>query len=109
MGNSKKNIVDKFLDSVGQPSNTEYVKTYVKPSRAKCLLYFSFSLLLLVIIVLGFMSLSVPFFLLLIFDLLICVYYGYNLFSKKGLAIRKFVKVNRKENPDDEEEVEHRD
>ena len=89
----KKNVFDKFLDFYEDKSNEvkEYEQIYVKPSKVKSGIMFSITFILLILIVRYLFGFNLIFFLMFFIDLLICAYYGYNLFSKKGIALRKTV------------------
>ena len=98
MNKSNKNIVDSFLDIYENLSNKnshkKYKIVYKKPSKIKCLLSFGFCLLFMIILIPMF-SFTFMYMLLFLGDLIILLYYGINLFTKKGWPLPKRV-------PDDE-------
>ena len=109
MNDKEKNIIDKFLDSY-EKNNVEkkYVRVIVKPSKGKAIFGFIVSLILLIVLLTLF-SLTFMYFLFLIGDLLIVIYYGINVFTEKGIGLPKTVEVpylsEEKGNGDD---FEHR-
>jgi len=95
----KNNSIDKFLAYYKDISDEEYVyqKVYNRPSKFKCILMFIITLFLLFLIIRFLLSPTITFVFILIIDLLVCAYYGYNLFSKKGFVIGKTVKFKKSE------------
>ncbi len=98
MNNKKdKNLVDMFLDGYSvandESSNMKYKKIYRKPSKVKCIIGFIFCLLILIILIRHFVF-KLIFFLILIGDILILLFYGINLFTKKGWGLPKYIKVD---------------
>ncbi len=95
-----KNIIDKFLEGYTvanrNVSNTTYKKSYQKPSKFKCIFGFIFSLIVFIILIRVFRT-SILFFFILIGDLLCLIFYGVNLFTKKGIGIPKYVKDNKED------------
>ena len=97
----KNNSIEKFLSYYREKSSEEenyvYRRVYIRPSKLKCIFLFGFSLLLLFLIIRYLISPTIMFGVILIVDLLVCVYYGYNLFSKNGFVIGKTVKFEKSE------------
>jgi len=100
----KKNKIDDFLDFYKRVSDDkiEYTRIYERPSKVKCLLYFIFTLLLLLIAIRYLLGAPIVFIIFVIIDLLVCLYYGYNLFSKKGFIMGRTIKVKKEEDKDEE-------
>lgn len=90
MEKKDKNMLDIFLDNYGTERKVNYKKVYVKPSRRKCIMGFIFSLIFLIIL-LFIITFSLMYFLLLLGDLLIFLYYTINLFTEKGIGLPKVV------------------
>ncbi len=91
--------IEKFLDYYRDKSNEEYVyqKVYEKPSKIKLVIKFAMCLFLMFLILRFLLSPTIMFALIFVVDLLACLYYGYNLFSKKGFLIGKTVKFKKSE------------
>lgn len=98
MDKKDKNIVDKFLDLYEKEDNYRYKKIYVRPSKFKSIVGFIFSLIFLILLFTLFTPKPI-YFVLLLGDLLIVLYYGCNLFTKNGIGLPKKVLVYE----DDEE------
>ena len=97
MDPNEKNVVDKFLETYEDIGNntTRKVRVYKRPSQVKCIIYFVLSVLifLTIIIKIGF-YLNLPFILFLLADIAVGAFYGYNLFSKKGIGLPTYERVN---------------
>ena len=98
--------IDKFLDYVKKKGNekVETERIAVKPSKAKAIVGFIISLLFFLsclFLLLG----TVWGYILTIISFIIMVYYGTNVFTKKGLGIYQHVQVQ----PEEEEEEEQVD
>lgn len=95
--NKKKNVVDKFLDLMYSQSlnNTEKKKIYYRPTKKKALIGFIISLFFMLIMLFHFLKFSFIFFLLILGDSIALLYYGINLFTKKGLLIPKYIYVDK--------------
>ncbi len=94
MDNNEKNIVDKFLDGY-EYANSErkcYKRVYQKPSKIKAIIGFIFSLIFFIILIRLFVF-KILYFIILIGDIVVCSYYGINLFTKKGIGLPKTVEV----------------
>ena len=98
MNKNDKNIIDNFLDIyenlINEKSQKKYKVIYKKPSKIKCIFNFGFCLLFMIILIPMF-SFTFMYMLLFLGDLIILIYYGINLFTKRGLLLPKRV-------PDDE-------
>lgn len=90
MKDNKKNLFDTFLEKYDEYSCKKKVdiETYYRPSKGQCIFGFGFSLLFFLIFIRVF-TFSIIFFVILIGDLLCLLYFGVNLFTKKGLVIRR--------------------
>jgi uncharacterized protein YacL len=98
--------IDKFLDYVKKKGNekVETERIAVKPSKAKAIVGFIISLLFFLsclFLLLG----TVWGYILTIISFIIMIYYGTNVFTKKGLGIYQHVQVQ----PEEEEEEEQVD
>jgi len=105
--NGNKNIVDKFLDAYESQNtkNVEYVRTFKRPSKVKSIFGFIVSLIFFVILIRLF-TLQIVYFFLLIGDVLILIFYGINVFTKKGIGLPKMVV---KENENIENDIINKD
>lgn len=90
MGKKDKNMLDIFLDNYGTEKKVKYKRVYVKPDKNKCIRGFIFSLIFLIIL-LFIITFSFMYFLLLLGDLLIFLYYTINLFTERGIGLPKIV------------------
>ena len=90
MKDGKKNVFDTFLEKYDEYSSKKRVdiETYYRPSKGKCIFGFGFCLILFLILV-RFFHLSIVYFVILIGVLVCLMYYGLNLFTKKGFIIKK--------------------
>ena len=98
--------IDKFLDYVKKKGNekVETERIAVKPSKAKAIVGFIISLLFFLsclFLLLG----TVWGYILTIISFIIMIYYGTNVFTKKGLGIYQHIQVQ----PEEEEEEEQVD
>ncbi len=97
MENKDKNVFDKFLDNYERANvKQEYEKVYQRPSKFKSIVGFSFSFIIFILLLFMFVFDWLYFFLLL-FDVAICIFYGINLFTEKGIGLPKYVMVEKKE------------
>ncbi len=90
----KKNIVDKFLDSYEALNNNQKIKVrvYRKPSKVKCVFYFIFGIAILFALLFGFgFYFSFGYIAFLLADLAVIVFFGINLFTKKGIGLPTYV------------------
>lgn len=94
MENKEKNIIDKFLDRYEDinNSNIRYKKVYQRPSKFKSLMGFIFSLFVLIILLSMFVF-KLLYLILVIGVILTSLYYGINLFTKKGIGLPKSIPV----------------
>ena len=109
--NHEKNNIDRFLDNIEKRSNkkVQYIKVYEKPTKAKCIIGFVFSLIFMVIL-LGLFSFNLMYFVLLIGCGLVLVFFGVNLFTEKGFGLPKTIAVEvKEEQPENEEEMDEDD
>lgn len=102
-----KGMVDKFLEAYDKHSNkkTEYRRIIVKPSKAKCIFGFLFSLVFF-LIVLSLFSFNFTYFIFFFGSLAVVLYYGINLFTEKGIGIPQTVEVPVVEDEEEKEEDE---
>jgi len=95
MNPNEKNVVDKFLDKYEEISDKAPTveRVYIRPSKAKCLLYFAVcvGILFVMLFVMGF-SFTIGYILFLLGDIAIGAFFGYNLFSNVGIGIPTYVK-----------------
>ena len=99
----KNNLIDRFLNFYKESSkdDVEYIKVYKRPNKIKCAFMFAFTLFIIVILFRFFLTPNIMFALIFIVDLTVCIYYGYNLFSKNGYAIGRTVAVKKEEIKDE--------
>ncbi len=101
---NNKNIIDRFLEGYADANEDSkqsiYKRVYQKPSKIKCILGFTISALIMLFLIRLF---NLKFMFLLIFfgDLAVLLFYGLNLFTKKGIAIPKYVKKDEYTDNDD--------
>lgn len=99
---------DKFIEAYDKHASkkTEYRRYVVKPSKAKCIFGFIFSLVFFVII-LSLFSFNFTYFIFFFGSLAVVLYYGINLFTKKGIGIVQTfeVPVEEETTGDDEDEL----
>ena len=94
MKDNKKNVFDTFLEKYDEYSSKKHVELeeYYRPSKAKCIFWFVFCLIFFLII-LRLFTFSIVYFVI-FFGVLICLlYYGINLFTKKGFVLKKKYRV----------------
>lgn len=93
-GKNNKNIVDKFLDIYDEQNsnNVRYEKVYVRPSKLASFIGFVVSLFIFIII-LSIFSFSFMYLLLFFLCLAVLIYYGINLFTKKGISLPRTIVV----------------
>lgn len=94
MKDGKKNVFDTFLEKYDEYSSRKHVdfEEYYRPSKFKCIFGFVFCLIFFLII-LRLFTFSIVYFVI-FFGVLICLlYYGINLFTKKGFVIKKKYRV----------------
>lgn len=93
-----KNKIDNFLEFVEKRGNDnkKVKRVLYKPNKFKALRGFVFSLLILIACIILFFK-SFWGIVIIIFDLLILIYYGINLFTKNGLGIYKKVYIDEEE------------
>ena len=96
---------DKIIDAYDKyaTKKTEYRKYVVKPSKAKCIFGFLFSLVFFFII-LSLFSFNLTYFIFFFGSLAVVLYYGINLFTEKGIGIVHTVEVPIEEEVDEDEE-----
>lgn len=99
-----KNIIDKFLEGYAVANENSkqdpYQRVYQKPSKFKCIVGFIFSALIMFFLIRIF-KLNFMFLLIFFIDLVVLIFYGVNLFTKKGIAIPKYVKKDEYTDNDD--------
>ncbi len=97
MNDKNKNIVDKFLDIYDEQNSNgaQYQKIYVRPSKTASFIGFVVSLFIFIII-LSIFSLNIMFFLMFFICLGVLLYYGINLFTKKGIGLPRTIVVPKK-------------
>ncbi len=99
-----KNIIDKFLEGYAVANEKSkynaYKRIYQKPAKGKCIGGFIFSAFIMLFLIRSF---RINFMFLLIFftDLVIVLFYGINLFTRKGIPIPKYVKASEYTDNDD--------
>lgn len=92
-----KDKIESFLKKVEDKGNEkeQYIRVYKNPSKLGAIIGFIWSLLVLIVCIFlllhSFLGIIIT-----IIDLIIVVYYGSNVFSKKGIALYKTVKVDEK-------------
>lgn len=113
--NHEKNNLDRFLEGLTSEGNKKiaYDKVYERPSKAKSVIGFIISLIVLVILI-GLFTLSVMYFVLIIGDVLLLVFFGVNAFTDKGIGLPKTIAyVVEDEEPeeeyDDQEEYDNQE
>ena len=96
MNNNEKNIVDKFLDKYDQLESKKKVdvKTYYRPPVGKCIIGFIFCLVFFIIL-LGLFNFSMVYLVVFFGNLFGLVYFGLNLFSKKGFVLTMKHRVSK--------------
>ena len=102
--NHEKNNLDRFLEGLTSEGNKKitYDKVYERPSKAKSVIGFIISLIVLVILI-GLFTLSVMYFVLIIGDVLLLVFFGVNAFTDKGIGLPKTIAyVVEDEEPEEE-------
>ena len=110
--NHEKNNLDRFLEGLTSEGNKKivYEKTYVRPSKAKSVIGFIISLIVLIILI-GLFTLSVMYFVLIIGNVLLLVFFGVNSFTEKGIGLPKTiayaVEEEEPEEYDDSEEYDN--
>ena len=89
-----KELVNAYLGK----EEKEYERIYVRQSKGKSIIGFIFSLLIMLILIFvaGF-KFHFIFLTIFIIDLIIIVYYGINLFTKKGIKLPKYVQVEKRD------------
>lgn len=97
-----KNKLDQlleFYEARGKKS-TKLEKVYYRPSTLKCIFGFCFSFIfmMLLLFLLGF-QFTIMYLFLFLGDGLLLLYYSFNLFSKKGFYLPKYIK--KEEDEDD--------
>ena len=104
MNPNDKNVFDKFLDKYEEVTNNTptKVRVYQRPSKIKCILNFilSIAIFLGLIFFVG-IYLNIFYFLILLLDILFGAFYGYNLFSEKGIGVPTYVNQYNDEEYDD--------
>lgn len=120
MEDNNKNIFDSFLDKYEEMNSKKKVnvETYYRPSKAKSIFGFIFSLIFMFILIRIFV-LNIIFLFIFIGDLLCLLYFGLNLFTKNGFVVKQKYYVSEeyltqkdeiKDNSKDEEiEIEDED
>lgn len=103
---NNKNIVDKFLEGYENINKEKvvYKRVYKYPKKIESIIGFSFSLLILIILI-SIFSFNGIYLFLLVMDILVVIYYGLNLFTKKGFGLGKTIEVGEDKNPKDEESM----
>ena len=98
--------IDKFLTLVKKrgEEKVEYERVAVKPSKTKAIIGFVVSLLFFLSCLFLLLGSALGYFLTLV-SFIIMVYYGTNVFTKKGLGIYQHVQVQ----PEEEKEEEQKD
>ena len=99
-----KNIIDKFLEGYAvaneDSKQNPYKRVYQRPSKFKSIVGFIFSALIMFFLIRIF-QFNFMFFLIFIPDLIILIFYSINLFTKKGIAIPKYVRKDEYTDNDD--------
>lgn len=88
---------EKIMELLKKDDGTVTVlKKMYKPSRLKCIIGFSLSIvgLILIFLLFGF-QFNIFYFLILLIDLLFIAYYGINLFTKKGFTTPVYEKMDK--------------
>ena len=108
--NQNRRGLDGFLDGIAEESNRkkEYVRVYERPSKVKSVLGFIAALVFLVILI-GLFTFNVMYFVLLIVNILVLVYFGVNAFTVNGFSIGKTYIVNADEEEPEEENYDDYD
>lgn len=102
---NKLDILLDYYEKSGKEKNS-LKKVFYRPSFIKCLFgfLFSFLFLFLLLFVVGF-QLQFMYLILFLGDLIILLYYGVNLFTKKGFYLTKYVE----DKEEDAKDFERRD
>lgn len=90
----KKNKMPGFIKKILENSKPpkEYERVYYKPQKWKSLIGFVFSLIFLGALLFVFsFNVNIYFIILFIGVVVVCAYYGINLFTKSGFLLPKFV------------------
>ncbi len=108
------NGIDKIINKIDEVGNKnyQYVRVYNKPGKVKSAIGFVAALIFFIIMI-GLFSWNVMYFVMLIGSVLIMLFFGINLFTKKGFGIPKTVRYEIKpeeeiveeDYPEEEEEV----
>ena len=103
--NRDKNNLDLFLEGLTEEGRKKivYEKTYVRPSKAKSIFGFILSLATLIILV-GLLTFNVMYFVLLIGNILILIFFSINTFTEKGLGLPRTIAYVLDDEEDKEEE-----
>ena len=103
--NQDRNNIDKFIDGFNEASKKKvvYERVYVRPTKFKSIIGFVASLIFLVILV-GLLTFNVMYFVLLIGNIIILIYFSINTFTEKGIGLPKTIAVPIID--EEEEEVE---
>ena len=107
--NQGRNNLDRFLEGLTQEGNKKiyYEKVYERPSKARSIIGFIISLIVLIIII-GLFTLSVMYFVILIVNILLLVFFGVNTFTEKGIGLPKTIPyVIEEEEPEVEDEEDY--
>ena len=88
--NQDKNRLDMFLEGLTKEGNKKiiYEKVYIRPTKFKSIIGFIASLIFFIIL-LGLFTFSVMYFVLLIGNILILLFFSINTFTEKGIGLPK--------------------
>lgn len=93
-----KKKLSKLIKDYFNSEEKEYQRIYVKPNKFKMIISFIVSLLILYILFFV-MHFQVHFIYLtiLIVDLMVLIFSGFNLFTKNGIPLPKYVEIEKKD------------
>ena len=111
--NNNKNIFDKFLDKYDDLNSKKKVnvETYYRPSKGKCIFGFIFCLIFLLILIRIF-TFSIVYMFIFVGDIVCLLYFGLNLFTKRGFIVKQKYYVPEeylKNDEDKQEDVDNKE
>ena len=105
--NQDKNRLDMFLEGLTKEGNKKiiYEKVYIRPTKFKSIIGFIASLIFFIIL-LGLFTFSVMYFVLLIGNILILLFFSINTFTEKGFGLPKNIAYVVSEEDNQGEEID---
>lgn len=94
----KNELIDKFIEKYEESGKEKYIyrRILVRPTKFKSLIGFIMSLVFFIILIRIF-NVSFIYFLLLLGDLAILIYYASNLFTNKGIGLPRMIAIPKEE------------